>query len=372
MLQVMIMKKILVFTSYPAPYRTVLIEVLKKHYQVDVFFESAEGDERNKEWFTKCEINDISEKDGREKFVSCVKKIKEYDLVLLLEYSRPIAIKLIIKCKHKKVPYVLNCDGQMLTPHGSFLADIVKKYLVKGASGYLASGKHAKEYFLRYGAKEDRIYYHKFTSLNKTDILSKPLNKDEKTELRKKLQLPTDGKIAVAVGRFIPLKRYDVLIELWKDMPEKDYLLLIGGGSEKQKYEEIIARHNLKNVIIEDFHKFDELLNYFRAADIFVHPTTYDVWGLVVNEAMASGLPVVVSDTCVAGRELIVNGENGYLVKLYDDNNFIERVKEFLSNESLTEKAAANAIDTIKDFTVENMVSAQIENVEKILNKNAK
>ncbi|MDY6367567.1 MAG: glycosyltransferase family 4 protein, partial [Clostridia bacterium] len=205
----------------------------------------------------------------------------------------------------------------------------------------------------------------------KTDILSKPLNKDEKTALRDKLQLPTDGKIAVAVGRFIPLKRYDVLIELWKDMPENNYLLLIGGGSEKQKYEEIIARHNLKKVIIEDFHKFDELLNYFRAADIFVHPTTYDVWGLVINEAMASGLPVVVSDTCVAGRELIVNGENGYLVKLYDDNNFIERVKEFLSNESLTEKAAAKAINTIKDFTVENMVTAQIENVEKILSKNA-
>lgn len=365
------MKRILVFAVYPAPYRVVVADGILKKYQTDVFFSNAIGDERNSEWFSKGKFNSLNNAEGLKYFRACKKKIKRYDLVYLMDYTCKEAVKLILKCKRKKVPYVLNCDGEMLTPHGNFLTDMIKKYLIRGASGYLASGKHARDYFLRFGAKEDKIYYHKFTSLTESDILSQPLEESEKLALREKLKLPTDGKIAVAVGRFIPLKRYDVLIGLWQNMKINDYLLLIGGGSEKQKYEEIINRLGLNNVIIEDFHKFDELLEYFRAADLFVHPTTYDVWGLVINEAMASGLPVVASDTCVAARELIKDGENGFKVKLYDDDEFIKRVKEFLSCDSLR-KAATNAIDTIKDFTINNMVSAQIKNIEKILSNNAK
>ncbi|MDY6367776.1 MAG: hypothetical protein SPL13_04625, partial [Clostridia bacterium] len=160
------MKKVLVFAIYPAPYRVAVAEELAKKYEADVFFENDSGDERDAEWFSKGKFNSLSSDIGKSNFKQCMKNVKKYDLVFLMDYTCKQAIKLTIKCKHKKVPYVLNCDGEMLTPHGSFLADIVKKYLVKGASGYLASGKHAKEYFLRYGAKEDRIYYHKFTSLN--------------------------------------------------------------------------------------------------------------------------------------------------------------------------------------------------------------
>lgn len=361
------MKKILFFSVYPAPYRTVIVDKLMECFDVDAFFESSDGDERNKEWFSERKINSLDSENGRNEFRYCKKNLNKYDLVYFADYTCKDAIKLILKCRRKKVPYVINCDGEMLIKHGNFIKDFLKKYLISGAAGYFASGVHAERYFLRYGVKKEKIYFHKFTSVYQKDMLNEPLATADKIRLREKLNIPVGGKIAVAVGRFIPLKRYDALIESWKGMSKTDYLLLIGGGPEKEKYEKIIKALNINNIIIEDFHKPTEIFEYLRAADVFVHPTSYDVWGLVVNEAMASGLPVVVSDTCVAGRELITDGKNGYLVKLYDDKTFIDKVKLLFSDDELRKNAAVNALSTIKDFTVENMVDTLVKNIDKII-----
>lgn len=70
----------------------------------------------------------------------------------------------------------------------------------------------------------------------------------------------------------------------------------------------------LTNVHFIDFMPKKELADYYRAADIFVLPTREDIWGLVINEAMAYGLPVVTTEKCVAGVEMVCEGHNGYIV----------------------------------------------------------
>lgn len=364
--------KLLVYAIYPAPYRFEIIKKIAENYNADVFFESDSGDDRNKKWFTKNDCNVISTAAGKKFFLNCKKNIKKYSLVVLFDFSGKESIKLILRCIRKKIPYVLNCDGAMLFKHGNFLKDFLKRILIGNATAYLATGEHARGYLKKYGAKDEDIYYHNFTALRKDQILDAPVGTEEKERLRAVLGLPVNAKLCVAVGRFIPLKRYDVLLKLWKNMPEDVYLLLIGGGPEKDKYQAIIEENGLKNVILDDFHPFDELLGYYKAADLFVHPTSYDVWGLIVNEAMACGLPVVVTDTCVAGLELVKNGENGYVTRLGDDDAFIEKILLILGNDTLRSSMAENAVKTIRPFNVENMVGSQMRTINKILSEKCK
>jgi len=362
------MKKLLILSIYPAPYRLQLCEYISKSFQTDVFFEYSNGDSRDSRWFQEGAYWLLDEKKGLNIYRQAVKRIQDYDLVALYDYTTKESRKLIAKCKKAKVPYIINCDGVILPQKKSFLKDILKRWLLSKAAAYMASGEHAKEYFLRYKAKEERIYIHHFSTLREKDILSTPITGEEKIVLREKLGLPIDKKIAIAVGRFIPLKRYDCLLREWKKVDEECCLVLIGGGEELEKYQSIIQEQGLKNVIIEGFHPSEELYEYYKASDVFIHPTSYDVWGLVINEAMAKGLPVVVSDTCVAGLELIQEGKNGFLFPMGKENVGLDKLLSILYDDVLRKKMAESCLKTIQPYTIENMAKTHMKIFEKVLN----
>lgn len=352
--------KLLILSMYPAPYRVELFEKFK-NFDTDIFFESSNGDDRNEEWFLKGRYQLLDTDIGKSLYNKAIKNLKEYSIVAVYEYSTFEGVKLILKCLRAHIPYAINCDGIMLTEHSSRTRDILKRFLISKATVCLASGENAKQYFLRYGAREERIHTHTFSTLHKKDILEKVLSYEKKKEIRKKLGFDPDCKIAIAVGRFIPLKRYNELINAWKNMPEDFQLLLIGGGEEKERYEETIKENGLKNVIIEPFHPKEELFEYYKAADVFVHPTSYDVWGLVVNEAMACGLPVVVSDHCVAGLELVKNEINGFLVPMGEDQQMCNKVMEICCDVETQKMFSEKALETIRPYTIERMAEKHIK-----------
>lgn len=360
--------KILITAIYPAPYRVELINLIRNRFSADVFFDYSNGDNRNDQWFTKGDYYLIDNGEGRKKFHQAIINIKKYSLVILYDYTTKNSIFLISLCKTLSIPYVLNADGVMITDHGSLWREKMKKFLISGAAGYFSSGKRAKEYFEKYGAKSGKIYTHTFSTLHHDDILDTPPCNERIISLRQKLGVTDCKRIAVAVGRFIPLKRFDHLIQSWIDMPAEYHLIVIGGGSEEDNYRNIILKNHLNNVSLEGFHSKKELYDYYQAADVLVHPTSYDVWGLVINEAMANGLPIVVSDHCVAGLELIKNGENGFLFELDDHNTMKNYIKLIFENDELRYKMREEALATIKQYTIENMADNQIAAIEGIIN----
>ena len=358
-------KKILIISVYPAPYRVELINKIAKQYAADVFFEHSNGDARDKSWFLAGKYELLDTETGKQKFKGAKEQIKQYELVIAYDYASITEISLIIRCILANVPYVLNCDGVMLTKHGNFFNKVIKRVIISKAKKCFASGKNAKTYFLQSGASDNDIIVHTFSTLHREDILMQPvLNKEV---IREKLGLPSNSKIAIAVGRFIPLKRYGELIVAWKNMPSNYVLLLIGGGEEENSYNRIIEENEIGNVMIRGFHPKEELFEYYKSADVFVHPTSYDVWGLVLNEAMACGLPAVVSNHCVAGLELIKDGENGYLVKMGNDKEMCERVIQICENTKLHTQMAQNALQTIAPYTLDHMAETHIRVLKEIL-----
>ena len=114
----------------------------------------------------------------------------------------------------------------------------------------------------------------------------------------------------------------------------------------------------ITNVHFIDFMPKKELADYYRAADIFVLPTREDIWGLVINEAMAYGLPVVTTEKCVAGVEMVCEGHNGYIVPVENTDALKKAiVKAFhISGEAV--------LNTAKKYSIENMAKSHMRMFE--------
>lgn len=89
--------------------------------------------------------------------------------------------------------------------------------------------------------------------------------------------------------------------------------------------------HKLDNIHFIDFIEHDKISNYLKASDLFVLPTRSDVWGLVVNEAMASGLPVITTNMCVGGVELVDDSDNGYIVDVDNTRQLSDAITKYFS-----------------------------------------
>ena len=357
--------RLLVLAVFPAPYRANLIKYLSNEFDVDAFYERDFDSNRNSLWFVdgaRILNNSRNIKD----FKKACSNIEKYDGVVLYDYTSINSIKLIHKCK-KIVPYFVNCDGVILGKRDNFIKKILKKVLLSKAEACFASGKYASSYFEKYGVDKNNIYIHTFSSLEERDILEEVPKKDT-TFFKKYVDFKYEN-VFLGVGRFMDVKNYLWLINGWP-RDEKNLLVLIGGGEMKPDYEKRIIDRQLKNVVLIDYLDKETLKKYFCNADFFLHPTIYDAWGLVINEAMSQGLIVASSNKCIAALELIENNQNGFV---FDCNNCTpSQLISTLTSLSMEQRRLIrqNAINTISKYTIKNMANTQMNVIKQRLDKN--
>ena len=363
--------KVLVTSSYPAPYRVGVFRELAKTYDLDVFFDTCQNENRNADWFCKSgelvfEIldNPVSKKHFKEK----ISDIGQYDFVIAYDSTRKPSRKAILRCRVHGVPYYLNSDG--VIPHNTLKNRIIKRlvypFLFGGARACFSSGKSATDNFMNYGVPRERIFEHHFTSLTEDDILREPIGEEQKARFRQELGLP-GSPLVLTIGQFIPRKGFDILLHAWAKVRSDATLLIIGGGDDRPLYEQIIGEEKLTNVKLLDFMQKSELYRYYKAADIFVLPTREDIWGLVVNEAMGQGLPVIATDKCNAGLEMVEEGKNGFIVPVGDVEMLARRLDELLENPSETRAMAESNLLKIQSWTMANVAKRHIEAIESTL-----
>ena len=107
------------------------------------------------------------------------------------------------------------------------------------------------------------------------------------------------------------------------------------------------------------FQSKEELKKWYQAADAFVLPTREDIWGLVINEAMAQGLPIITTDKCIAGLELVKEGENGYIVPV-DNIKFLGKTLNKIFTQDYY-KMGQKSLELILNYTIENMTRCHKE-----------
>lgn len=364
--------KVFILTTIPAPYRTDLFNVLGQYCDLHVCFEKKSASERNDNWYKSNAINfkihtlNNWDKPSYIPRLDVNKLVDDIspDICIAYEYSTPTAMLFMKHCIHRNIKYVINCDGAFITH--SFIKDKLKTYFISHAAACFANGVYAKNYFLHYGAKQQNIYFHNFSTLYKKDIFKNIITETEKTNLKSTLGF-SDKKTIISIGQFIYRKGFDVLLKAFNGMDSNYNLVIIGGGEKHSNYIEYIKSNNLENVTLLDFMTFDKLIRYLRASDLFVLPTREDIWGLVINEAMACGLPIVTTNKCIAGLELIENGKNGFIVDTDSPSQLAYAINEILSDDVLCEQMGKNNLAKISPYTIENSAQNHFNNLQKIL-----
>lgn len=365
--------KILFTTNVPSPYRVDFFNELGKLCDLTVLFEKQTSTVRDKSW-SNYKFNNFKGVILKGVSVSASKawcrgykkylKDKSYDAIVCCNYSSPTGMAMISYMRRHKIKYFMEGDGGFAKT-GKGLKEKIKKYFIKGACGYFSTAKIHDEYYLTYGADKNKLHRYSFTSLFEKDILPKLPTKEEKKYLREELGIKSK-KVLLAVGRFIEVKGFDVLLRAMKNL-SKDIGVYFVGGEATAEYINLKQEFGLENVNFVGFKNKEELKKYYMAADLFVLPTRGDVWGLVINEAMANGLPIISTDRCVAATELVENGVNGYVVQV-DNVEELSCAIERTLNDNL-KSMGQESLDKIKKYTFESMSKQHIEILDIVIKK---
>ena len=366
--------KVLYLANIPSPYRVDFFGELSKSCELTVLFEREKASDRKEGWQSQGStgyqthyLKGIKVKTETAFAPGVLRFLKknQYDIIVIGGYATPTAMLAILWLKIRKMPFVLNADGGFIKQSSGF-KDKIKRFFIGEADAWICLGEHTKRYFVHYGANAARCFVYPFSSLLKADILEAPPTAAQKQSVKKTLKI-SESKAVLAVGQFIPRKGFDILLKAWQDMPQDSGLFIIG-DNPSEAYLTFVEELKLQNVHFVGFLSKAALKEYYIACDLFVLPTREDIWGLVVNEAMAAGLPVLTTTACLAGLELI-NESNGRLTAPEDIKATHDAMVEMLANSKKTSAMPQHALDTIQSYTIENMAKRHIEIFNTILSK---
>ena len=363
------MKRVLFLTNFASPYRVHFFDELGKYMDVTVLYSDRVEDitHRNAQWFEAgnggfhpvqlTKLATIGDENLCLDVMPWLKK--KYDAIIIGGYSSPTAILAMAWLRLRRIPFYMEVDGGLIRQEGK-LKYFIKKSLVCLAKQWLSTGKHTTDYLVHYGAKREAVQEYPFTSLYEADLLPEIVSPEEKENLRRDLEIP-EKHMVLAIGQFIHRKGFDVLLKAAADLG-KDTGIYIVGGEPTQEYLQLREELGLSHVHFLGFQKKERLKDIYKASDLFVLPTREDIWGLVINEAMAYGLPVITTNRCVAGLELVEDGINGYIVGVEDEKALAEKMNAVLSGDMQAMGRAS--LEKIRPYTLENMTKYHVEILE--------
>lgn len=235
------------------------------------------------------------------------------------------------------------------------------KWLVPQFDDYIAYGTASAEYLVSLGAKPSKIF--KFYNTVDVDYFHNQHQKlfSKREKIRASLGLKKNTFTLVANGRFVPRKKFDQLITVFSGLLAAGYevqLVILGSGPELQKCQLLAGPHLNSQIFLPGFIQHQDLSKYYAVADLFVLPSSVEVWGLVVNEAMASHVPVLVADTAGCVPDLLAKSKKTNCFQAGDSHDLKSQIVKFLDlyQAGKLDKLRSLSWQEIKPFTIENNI----------------
>lgn len=167
-------------------------------------------------------------------------------------------------------------------------------------------------------------------------------------------------KLIIAVGQFIHRKGFDVLMKAAANL-SNDIGVYIIGGEPTEEYLQLLEELGLENLHFAGFKTKQELSLYYQAADCTAFPTREDIWGLITNESMSCGVPVVATQRCVSALEMVENNINGFVIPVDDAAELHNRITDALSL-----NAYKKTLDTAMRFTIQRMAETHVKTINNL------
>jgi glycosyltransferase involved in cell wall biosynthesis len=277
------------------------------------------------------------------------------DVINVTGYAVDPAISMSIfmgKLLGKKV--VLSTETSTTDNAKTFIKESIKKIFIRASDAFICFGSTSADYVLELGGKPHQIIEKRAAVVDDKTLL-KQFNAAKEEGF--KLPTPTPKHNFIFVGRLIDVKNLPFLFKVFADIKEseesaKDWgLILLGDGDLKGELETLRSNLKLEDVTFLPPVAWYEVPKYFTAADALLLTSTSEAWGLVVNEAMVCGLPVIVSDKCGCHLDLI-NG-NGFVFESNDAKGLKTAMLSLMKDEKLRTEMGQKSKEVIKDFSLD-------------------
>jgi 1,2-diacylglycerol 3-alpha-glucosyltransferase len=258
-------------------------------------------------------------------------------VVFIPGWSSHAAIGALSWCTSHKVPAIVMSESTAWDEKRSWRKESVKRRLIALCSAALVGGSPHTDYIAKLGMSPDHVFVG-YDAVDNDYFQQKTEEvRTRHSVIRAEERLPSNYFLASA--RFIEKKnlprlieayaRYRVLSELTKSenpmLTPPRSLVLLGDGPLRKTLETQLSALGLHDhVFLPGFKQYPELPAYYALADVFIHASTTEQWGLVVNEAMASGLPVLVSKRCGCAADLVQEGMNGFIFDPYNTEDLAQ------------------------------------------------
>jgi glycosyltransferase involved in cell wall biosynthesis len=238
------------------------------------------------------------------------------DVVAIPGWASPESFAGMKWAKRRGARLVLMSDSQAHDAPRTSLRERIKARIVGRCDAALVAGTPHRDYVVALGMPADRVFLAYDVVDNEHFYAGADAARAEPADHRARLGLP--ARYILASARFVPKKNLQRLIEAYAvasarvDRPPR--LLIAGDGEQRPALEAQVAALGLEGVVLlPGFFGFTDLPALYGLSEGFVHVPTSEQWGLVVNEAAASSLPMVLSRACGAASELMQEGEGGWL-----------------------------------------------------------
>lgn len=353
-------EKTFIANNIPAPYRLPLFEELDDEVDLKVFFFKAEKEGRKwnpslKDYtFENKTLPMLNLKAVWIHYTYPFKLLKEKpDSVIIGEYffNFPSIFFTLLYSKITGAEAVL-WSGSLETEYSksdrgflrniySRIRDLSQRAIYQFADAYIAYCEEAKNYLVERGASEEDIY---------TGGQVVPEELLPESEVKKQNTKYQDQKVILSLGYLQERKGIEYLIEAFKNLDLENLVLVIAGsGPDEERLKQIAGEE--KDIEFVGYVEGGEKAKYYSIADIFVFPTLHDPWGLVVNEALYYGNPVVVTEAAGA-KDMIENGKNGRIVPPKNSESIRSSIEETLNilDELKIEETGTSVGEGLKPF----------------------
>lgn len=357
--------KILFLSNIPSPYRVNFFNELGKYCELTVLFETDASTERDASWkaFQFVNFRGIILPGKRTSLdtalcpsVTKFLKHDQYDYIIVTVLASLTGLIAAAWMRMRHIPYLYEGDGG--TPHSTKgLKAAIKRFIISPAKICFSTSTEFDRYCMAYGAAKESIRRYPFSSIYDRDVLAELPSDAQKAMLKEQLAIQ-EKHFILSVGRIVHLKGYDVLLKAFSRIKDPSWGLYVIGGGISEEFQQIITNENIENVHFLDFKLPDELKRYYKAADIFVLPTRFDPWGLVINEAMAAGLPIITTYACGAGTEMVEPQKNGYLYEPENIEILETYLRSLMESEIRRQDFGENALQIANNYTIEKMTEA--------------
>lgn len=208
-------------------------------------------------------------------------------------------------------------------------------------------GSENRRWFEAWGMRPERLFWTPYAVDNDALRAAAAELAPRRTSLRRELGIAdAAGPVLLTVGRLVPKKQPLALLDAFKQLREHTpcSLLIVGTGELGEAMRRRIEEADIPDVHMAGFLNQHQIARAYAASDLFVLLSKeHETWGLVVNEAMNFGLPVVVSDMVGSGADLVMDGETGFVVPHDDTTAFIAACTRLLSDSKLRDRLGAQA-----------------------------